>query len=327
MWKRVTIAVLLCFAAGTVWAGDDRAVTGRLIGPNEKPVKGVEVAVRVKAWPGGRFQMRSHAAKSDKRGRFQVADALPAEGRYGVYVSAVAPGKTLAARYVWNGKGGPLEPVELITQPAGKLRLRFVDARGKPVAGVMAYPAMRSDAEGARHNVSLSDDGSVKSDKKGIVRMDHFLPGEWGGVHVRFPDRDWEVRNFIVSTDAGAVIDMPETAPETPDLDVAAGDDPKKRYFLMGPKAGDSEPETGYGLVLVLPGGDGGDGFTIGCASAMTIGWMPATSSPNSSRRSGTPSKRGLSCGQSSPIARRSTGSSSRPRSSSRASWRTSRDA
>lgn len=41
---------------------------------------------------------------------------------------------------------------------------------------------------------------------------------------------------------------------------LTAGKDPDKRYFLIGESQG-SAPESGYGLLLVLPGGDGGEGF------------------------------------------------------------------
>lgn len=55
----------------------------------------------------------------------------------------------------------------------------------------------------------------------------------------------------------------------TPQDDVAdipseqrqAGDDPNKKYFVIGPKKDANAPEKGWGLILVLPGGDGGAGF------------------------------------------------------------------
>jgi predicted esterase len=36
---------------------------------------------------------------------------------------------------------------------------------------------------------------------------------------------------------------------------------PEHAYFLIGPKKGAKTPKYGYGLLLVLPGGDGGRGF------------------------------------------------------------------
>ncbi len=43
--------------------------------------------------------------------------------------------------------------------------------------------------------------------------------------------------------------------------DLRAGGDANKRYFLIGPKEGAAEPREGYGLVVVMPGGDGSADF------------------------------------------------------------------
>src|SRR5688572_26183509 len=40
-----------------------------------------------------------------------------------------------------------------------------------------------------------------------------------------------------------------------------AGDDAKKRYFLIGPRETEKAPAKGHPLLVVLPGGDGGDAF------------------------------------------------------------------
>jgi predicted esterase len=40
--------------------------------------------------------------------------------------------------------------------------------------------------------------------------------------------------------------------------DLRAEKDPKKRFFLVGPHKGVREPKKGYGLIVALPGGDGG---------------------------------------------------------------------
>ena len=40
-----------------------------------------------------------------------------------------------------------------------------------------------------------------------------------------------------------------------------AGDDAKKRWFLIGPREKAEAPKEGHPLLVVLPGGDGGDGF------------------------------------------------------------------
>jgi RNA polymerase sigma-70 factor (ECF subfamily) len=65
----------------------------------------------------------------------------------------------------------------------------------------------------------------------------------------------------------------PAAAREAPDadgdVDVAdiraeerkAGEDPRKRYFLIGPTAGSTAPAEGYRLLILLPGGAGGADF------------------------------------------------------------------
>src|SRR5262245_65377296 len=46
-----------------------------------------------------------------------------------------------------------------------------------------------------------------------------------------------------------------------PSQDLRAGKDEKKRYFLVGPRKDQKKPKGGWGLVIVLPGGDGSAEF------------------------------------------------------------------
>jgi predicted esterase len=48
---------------------------------------------------------------------------------------------------------------------------------------------------------------------------------------------------------------------DVPSQDLRVGNDKNKRYFLIGPTEGATEPEAGYGLVVVLPGGGGDADF------------------------------------------------------------------
>jgi predicted esterase len=48
---------------------------------------------------------------------------------------------------------------------------------------------------------------------------------------------------------------------DIPAQDLRADKDENKRYFLVGPHPGVSTPKDGYGLVVVLPGGDGSAEF------------------------------------------------------------------
>ena len=256
-----TLGALL--AGGFASAAEPGAVGARVVGASKQALKDVPVVVRVKAWPGGTFQVRDHDASTDSKGRVSIAGAIPAGTRYGVWASAVAPGWTLASHYHWAGTPVPMDPVDLVVAPAHPLRLRFLDDEGQPVAGVRAYPSMRATAEGVRHVVATgARDAIVRtSEADGMLAMPYFLAGEWVAVEVAFPGAEWEPRHLRVPSAKDPVVDVPRKAPSTPERELEAGSDPKKRFFLSGPKAGDVEPAEGYGLVLVLPGGDGGDGF------------------------------------------------------------------
>lgn len=48
---------------------------------------------------------------------------------------------------------------------------------------------------------------------------------------------------------------------DVPSQDLRAGKDEKKRYFLVGPPKEAKVPKKGYGLLVVMPGGDGGADF------------------------------------------------------------------
>lgn len=262
----VVVAVVGAAAAavGAVAFADAAAdVTGRVVGPSKQGVKDANVVVRVKAWPGGKFKITDHDARTDAKGRVSLPGVIPKDTRYGVWLATVAPGWTLTSHYHWSGKPEPMPPADLVVAPAHPLRLRFVDDTGKPVDGVRAYPSMRAAADGTRHGVATGarDSIVVTSERDGTMDMKYFLPGEWAGVEVAFPGRDFETRHFVVPAAKNAVVDVPAKAPVTPDRELTAGGDAQKRFFLTGPKAGDAEPADGFGLVLVLPGGDGSAEF------------------------------------------------------------------
>ncbi len=53
-----------------------------------------------------------------------------------------------------------------------------------------------------------------------------------------------------------------EDVADVPAESVLIGQDEHKRYVLIGPAEGAAAPEVGYGLLVVLPGGDGSESFT-----------------------------------------------------------------
>lgn len=48
---------------------------------------------------------------------------------------------------------------------------------------------------------------------------------------------------------------------DLPSQTLQATNDPKKTYFLIGPAIDEKQPEGGYNLLVVLPGGDGSESF------------------------------------------------------------------
>jgi predicted esterase len=56
-----------------------------------------------------------------------------------------------------------------------------------------------------------------------------------------------------------------QPADDTPVQDLRAGKDENRRYFLIGPNKDAQAPEEGWGLVLILPGGDGSADFNPFC--------------------------------------------------------------
>ncbi len=59
----------------------------------------------------------------------------------------------------------------------------------------------------------------------------------------------------------GAAWGQADDVADVPAQERRAGDDENRRYFLIGPPAGVKPPKEGYGLVIVLPGGDGSAEF------------------------------------------------------------------
>lgn len=52
-----------------------------------------------------------------------------------------------------------------------------------------------------------------------------------------------------------------EDVADVPSKEMTVGGNDKQRYFLLGPLANEPAPAAGFGLVVVLPGGDGGAEF------------------------------------------------------------------
>jgi predicted esterase len=57
-------------------------------------------------------------------------------------------------------------------------------------------------------------------------------------------------------------IDAPDVA-DIPTQDLRLGKDEMKRYLLDGPRKDEKQPKDGFGLLVVMPGGDGGANFHV----------------------------------------------------------------
>ncbi len=82
----------------------------------------------------------------------------------------------------------------------------------------------------------------------------------WDKNKVRYPAtvRDLEIPTLVKKVEQ---VDPSADVADVPAQDLRASDDAKKRYFLIGVRKEAKPPAEGYGLLIVLPGGDGSAEF------------------------------------------------------------------
>src|SRR5262245_53088663 len=73
--------------------------------------------------------------------------------------------------------------------------------------------------------------------------------------------RRWLLVTVLVLPFTFARADDADDVADVPSQDLRAGGDAQKRYFLIGPAKDAKAPAAGYGLVVILPGGDGSANF------------------------------------------------------------------
>ena len=73
------------------------------------------------------------------------------------------------------------------------------------------------------------------------------------------------VRVLLAAVVLAVVARAQSDVADIPSTKVNAGGDKRKEYFRIGPHPGAKKPGKGYGLVVILPGGDGGAGFHGWC--------------------------------------------------------------
>src|SRR5439155_15621237 len=83
----------------------------------------------------------------------------------------------------------------------------------------------------------------------------------FGGSHMSGRLRLLVAVSLLLSLLPGRRLAAQEDVADIPAQDLRADKDENKRYFLVGPHPGVTAPKEGYGLLLVLPGGDGSAEF------------------------------------------------------------------
>jgi len=145
------------------------------------------------------------------------------------------------------------------------LDVQFVDRDGKQTHQWAAYIGAKKNNDPPVTHDWKKYEGVVKipeGTEKIIVAAQIYGPGD-----VWFDDVVADYSDAKPTNPVG--FQPPPAATADPAADVAdvpleerkAGDDPRKRYLLIGPAAGTAVPEEGYRLLILLPGGDGSAEF------------------------------------------------------------------
>jgi predicted esterase len=265
--RELVLAVVLivtCLSAGDVVAGPEKVdLEGRVIDAGGKPVAEARVLANVKSWPGGRFTMRPFAGRTGTDGVFRLAGCVPEGARHELNVAAFKDGFAFASEYRSVAEGEAPPPLALRLAKAHQVTLLCVDADDRPLRGVQVTPAKRVTPDGAEHVVYAQGAGALAKTSRadGQVVLRCFAKGDTATLRVRFPGRESEERTITVTGDPEETIRIPREQAAAGDLDLRAGGDENKRFFLLGPGPGVTPPEAGFGLLLVLPGGDGSAEF------------------------------------------------------------------
>lgn len=151
------------FDLGDVTLQNPQAISGTVIGSDDRPVPGAPVTVgpadRMPWLPG-----ESHERRANHLGRFTFPDLAP-----GTYIVRSGPRQTSeAAVRVTLSQGGDLTDVVLRLQEESVVRVRVVDESGDPIAGMEV-------AAGASQGRMLRD----RTDRKGTVSFHLARVGAW----------------------------------------------------------------------------------------------------------------------------------------------------
>ena len=137
-------------------------VTGRVVGPGGRPIVGANVKLR-----SGSSSAGIADAKTDADGRFALLHARPGE----FHVMAEADGFAPAFRDVQVKRGGGADAGEVAMEPGATLRVRVVDAEGRPLSDARFSPSL---VRGREWGSSFR----AKTDAEGRAAWKDAPPGE-----------------------------------------------------------------------------------------------------------------------------------------------------
>jgi hypothetical protein len=143
------------------------SISGRVIGPDGEPIARGALLCRVQTCPQEPTEGQPQLFWD---GRFTVRGCLPGRVYPLLFLDAR---RRLGAQLELTAPTDNTKPIEVRLQPCGSAEVRFVDARGRPVAGYQPflYVMVPSDR--------LDDEDSVESDPAEMHELDEFDPDHY----------------------------------------------------------------------------------------------------------------------------------------------------
>ena len=200
-------------ATGYTFEETSGDITGSVSNNVGSVIRNAQVLAVVKTWPPNGYRQQLYMTSTTDDGSFEIPDVYAPEHNYEVSISVIADGHLLNSKYQDMTKGN-LAPFEFQVRKTEQFELKFESSEGQPLEGVCAFPCGRTELDGTSHVVYFSNNSPIvqRSNLAGKVSMPHFLPGEKAMFYVRFPDHEWETKEFTVPHANQIVVVTPEIA-------------------------------------------------------------------------------------------------------------------
>ncbi|HWB11107.1 MAG TPA: permease prefix domain 1-containing protein [Pirellulales bacterium] len=184
-------------------------VAGTVVDHDGKPLADVHVLVILKTWPNNRYRQQDFADKTDKEGRFQFKNLVPAAGQRAVHLALVKEGYALKSTYELKKAGEPLETdaLKLQLDDAVPMKLTVRDAKGRPAAKAQVMPFQRKTAAGEEHGVYFQAAEPIQAvaDAQGQIPAGFFQRGDQAEIYVRLPGKEWEQLSVTIPQEGDSI--------------------------------------------------------------------------------------------------------------------------